>query len=527
VGVVADISRARLTTDRPGIGRLTRVSWILVGLTAVAAGLRFARLGHQSFWYDESFTVLLVHHSPARMLGLLPQTELTPPLYYCVLWVWAHIFGFGEVGLRSLSALAGVATVFAMYAAGAKLISPRVGLVAAALSCFNPLLIWYSQEARSYALLILLAALSLLAFAGARLPNPSSRQLLAWALLASLTLLTHYYAVVAVVPQAVWLLWVHRGERRVLLAIAAVGAVGLALVPLAINQQPKADWIPLRALDRRLSQIAPQFLLGTGAPARTILKLGGAAAVLLSGVLLVRRADPSERRTGLLAGGLALAGFLIALGLVAVGIDQLITRNLVLALIPLIVLIAAGLGARRAGILGLLGASTLCMVGLVAAIAVAVDWRLQRPNWQGLAGAIGAGEPSPGGRAILFQDTPLMYPLPLYMPGLRFIRAPGAWVREFDVIAATHSPREGWFCWWGSTCNVRRSRLDRSIRLRGFPRHGAIVRFEEFLVLRLRSSRPVLVRQADVSAAFRRSAKNVPFYSLMVQPQHRVHVAKP
>ena len=102
----------------------------------------------------------LVHHSPGQMLGLLPRTELTPPFYYCVAWVWARVFGFGEAGLRSLSALAGVATVPAAYAAARTLISRRAGWVAAALVACNPLLIWYSQEARSYAVLVLLATLS-------------------------------------------------------------------------------------------------------------------------------------------------------------------------------------------------------------------------------------------------------------------------------------------------------------------------------------------------------------------------------
>ena len=50
------------------------------------------------------------------MLGLLPQNETTPPLFYCVAWVWARVFGFGEFALRSLPALAGVATVPVMYA---------------------------------------------------------------------------------------------------------------------------------------------------------------------------------------------------------------------------------------------------------------------------------------------------------------------------------------------------------------------------------------------------------------------------
>lgn len=49
----------------------------VIALTVVAALLRFWRLGHQSFWYDEAFTSTLVHHSAGTMLGLLPRTELT------------------------------------------------------------------------------------------------------------------------------------------------------------------------------------------------------------------------------------------------------------------------------------------------------------------------------------------------------------------------------------------------------------------------------------------------------------------
>jgi uncharacterized membrane protein len=71
-------------------------------LTILAAVLRFAGIGHQGFWFDEGNTALLVHFSPGQMLGLIPQSESTPPLYYCVAWIWARVFGFGEAPLRSL-----------------------------------------------------------------------------------------------------------------------------------------------------------------------------------------------------------------------------------------------------------------------------------------------------------------------------------------------------------------------------------------------------------------------------------------
>ncbi len=72
----------------------------IVLLTLLGAVLRFVCIGHQGFWYDESYTVELLRYSPGRMLGQLPHVESTPPLYYCVAWLWARIFGFGPAGLK-------------------------------------------------------------------------------------------------------------------------------------------------------------------------------------------------------------------------------------------------------------------------------------------------------------------------------------------------------------------------------------------------------------------------------------------
>jgi 4-amino-4-deoxy-L-arabinose transferase-like glycosyltransferase len=476
---------------------------IVAGLTVLAGVLRFVRIGHQSFWYDESFTVLLVHHSASGMLGLLPRTELTPPLYYIFAWPWARIFGYGEAGLRSLSALAGVATIPAIYGAGAKLISRRAGLSAAAIASCSPLLIWYSQEARSYALLMLFATLSLLAFAHARLPQPSARWLGAWALAASATLATHYFGVLAVVPEAVWLLWVHRRDRRVLLAVAAVAAVGLGLLPIALSQRPQASWISPWRLDLRLGQIAPQYLLGTGAPGRTWLELAGAMAVLLA-ALLARRADARERRGAIIAGALAVSGLLLSLVLLVAGVDELITRNTIVVLIPVIVLVSGGFGARRAGILGLAGVATLCVVGLIASIGVAADPNLQRPDWRALARTIGSDRPTRVGRAILMQRYVFLMPLALDMPGLRFIKPRGELVNELDVIAI-ETPSGGWFCWWGSACNLLSSKLDTSIRVPGFHRYGPVLRVNQFSILRLRSKATVRLTPKLVARALARA----------------------
>src|SRR5918992_3158863 len=186
---------------------------MLVALTVAGAILRFATLGLQSFSGDEGVTVALVEMGLGDMLDAIPDSESTPPLYYLLAWLWTQVAGTGEAGIRSLSALLGTAAIPVAYAAGRELVSLRAGLVAAALTAANPLLVWYSQEARAYALLVLLAGLSLWLL-GRCLANGRRRDLVLWALVSALALLTHYYAAFVVVPEAVWLVAGMAAPRR-------------------------------------------------------------------------------------------------------------------------------------------------------------------------------------------------------------------------------------------------------------------------------------------------------------------------
>ncbi len=470
----------------------------VAAVTVLGAVLRLYRLGHQGFWFDEGNTALLVHFSPGKMLGLIPQSESTPPLYYCVAWVWARIFGYDEVGLRSLSALAGIVLIPVVYAAGAKLVSRRAGLIAAALAAGNPLLIWYSQEARSYQLLALLSAVSLLAFAHA-LAQPGGRSLTAWVVACALALATHYYASLIVVPEAIWLLFVHRHRRPVQAAFAVVALCGLGLIPLAVSQHGtgRSNWIAHAPFGRRLGQVVPQFAAGFAGPAHGVLEPVAIAIVIFSLVLLALRSDAVSRRGALVAGGIALTGFLISLALVVVGFDDLITRNLLSIWAPAALLVAGGLAAARAAVLGVLTTLALCAIGVSTAVGVAFDRSLERPDWRVVAGALGDHAP-PGGRAILVQHYRDLLPLSLYEPGLGFWPGRSARaVRELDVVSFTSPPSAG-FCWWGSACNLWPSRMQASYPVAGFrvvsERHEL-----QFTILRMVASRPVRLTPAEVS----------------------------
>jgi mannosyltransferase len=472
----------------------------VAGLTLLAAVLRFYRLGHQGFWFDEGNTALLVHFSPGKMLGLIPQTESTPPLYYCVAWVWARVFGYSETGLRSLSAVCGVVLVPVVYSGGAKLISRRAGVIAAAFAASSPLLIWYSQEARSYEMLALLSGLSLLAFAYAR-ADPTPRALAFWVVASALALATHYYAVLAVVPEAVWLLWIHRTRRPVQIAFAVVGLCGLGLIPLAISQHGtgRGNWISNAPFWRRLGQIVPQFSSGFEGPAHGVFEPLAIAIVVLSLVLLLTRSPPEARRGALLAGGLALAGFVLSLILVAVGFDDLLTRNMLGIWSACALLVAGGLSVPRPRFLGAIGAVVLCVMGVTTAAGFAFDRNYERPDWRVVAQALGTHAP-PGGRAILVQHYRDLLPLSLYVPGLKFWRGgQPVRVREFDVVSFT-SPASAGFCWWGSACNLWPSRTQSSYPIAGF-RPVSERRVLQFTVIRMVASRPVRVTPAEVSRA--------------------------
>ncbi len=241
----------------------------VAALTILAAALRLYRIGHQGLWFDEAYTVMLVKLPFAKLLSTVPKTESTPYLYYLLAWVWTHIFGRGASDLRALSALVGTAVVPIGYLATAKLTANRrAALIVAALATFNPLLIWYSQEARAYELLVLMSACTLLAFAYVR-EAPTRGRFAAWAVVCGLALATHYDAALVVVPEAIWLLVEYRHRLGAWLSVAFVAACGGGLLPLLIaqNNRHNTTWITKAPLNDRLGQILPQFFLGTGSHA--------------------------------------------------------------------------------------------------------------------------------------------------------------------------------------------------------------------------------------------------------------------
>lgn len=118
---------------------------------------------NQSFWLDEGINVYYASKlSLVDFITKYPYGDFHPVGYFLMLWPLVHQFGVNEIAIRLLSVLFGVASVWLLFQLAKELFTRKVAIIASLLFAFNPLHIYYSTEARMYALATFAVVLSLL-----------------------------------------------------------------------------------------------------------------------------------------------------------------------------------------------------------------------------------------------------------------------------------------------------------------------------------------------------------------------------
>jgi hypothetical protein len=432
--------RARVISARSVDWDLTPAAWIVVAATAIAALLRFSTLGHQSLWVDEATTVHEVGRSFGGMLSSVAHNEATPPLYFACAWVWTRIFSSDAVGIRSLSAVLGTATIPVVYLCGRELISRWAGAIGACLTAISPYMLWYSQEARAYMMLAFFSGLSLL-FTARSQRTAARSDLGVWAVVSALALATHFFAVLLVLPEGLWLVWRLR-SRAATVAFAAVIVVEAALSPLALSDasHPLDSWIGGLSLHDRIQGISVDF----GASQLYVTSalrwgLWGAFVLVVAMVALAVLSTPARRRGLALPAGLAAVIIGVPVLGAVVGVDYLLSRNLTPAWIPLIVVVGGVVGAERSRPFGLALLAGVAMLFIWGDVRISTDAGLQKSNFREAARVLG---PATVPRAILLYDGNIgEEPLALYLTGTHFSfsgaipSGPRLALREIDVVA--------------------------------------------------------------------------------------------
>jgi hypothetical protein len=208
---------------------------LVVGaITLLGFALRVNQLAVPSFWWDDSYATMVASGSLRDIVATLAREDFHPPLHYFLLHYWLRLVGTSEFSLRYLSVIAGVLAIPAAWIAGRRIFGPLAGVLAATLFALSPYLWYYSQEARMFALVPVLATLAVYFCArGAR----ESRRLdwLGYTAIVLLGVYDFYYF--AFVPLACGL-WVILGQRRA----SVRGAWCVSTVATALLYLP---WLPI------------------------------------------------------------------------------------------------------------------------------------------------------------------------------------------------------------------------------------------------------------------------------------------
>jgi mannosyltransferase len=212
----------------------------------VAALLRWPSLNAQSLWIDEIYSVEVTRWP----LDVVLRVQDGHPPLYALLQILVGSFVPEELSGRVISAVAGVIGVGLLVHLGTTLWGRRVGLVAGLLLACSPLHVWYSQEGRMYALVVMLAISSSIFLV--RAMRHGGAAWLAFAIASLCGIFTHYLYAGLVLAQGVFLLVEARMAARLLAGLAAAVAVAIAVVPVLgpeattfVGDQRGFEWMAL------------------------------------------------------------------------------------------------------------------------------------------------------------------------------------------------------------------------------------------------------------------------------------------
>ncbi len=260
--------------------------------TLLVLVLGFLFLGDKSFWLDEATTARLIDLDWSGLRKAIESTETNQAVYYLLLKIWAGIGGDGELWLRSFSVLCAAAAVPAVAVLGRSLFSERVGLFAGLLLALNPVVLFYAQEARGYAMVMLLVTLATYAFVRL-VKRPTTAVAVAFVVLSALAAYVHFFAILVTGAQLASLVMLRNSPVRWTLVAQCVGVLGVLLLPIVyVSATPNTglNWVG----EPNLDVLVDHLKLQTGG---TLQLLAYSAIGVIGLVTLARLLRPPSSQT--------------------------------------------------------------------------------------------------------------------------------------------------------------------------------------------------------------------------------------
>lgn len=256
---------------------------LVAGFLCLGAFLRIYNFWTPDLWIDEYVTWWGVAPGDWADVGRRVTSYFgTPPLYYFIVKLSTDLLGVGALSLRLPSILFGIGVLGLLYPLGMRIFHDRhAALLALAIFAVNEQLIWYSQKARAYALILFCTMLSFLFYVSLLQAEKLSYRI-GYVLATVVVCYTHYLFGFVVVIQLLHLFWA-RGyswltSRRwqltfLLLALLCLPG-GIQFLSL-LGKRELADWLPprgmgyavklaIRFLQPRIFPVAALVLLAIG-----------------------------------------------------------------------------------------------------------------------------------------------------------------------------------------------------------------------------------------------------------------------
>lgn len=207
------------------------IDWqaLLVPLTILAMILASVRAFFPGWgtplWLDETYTAVIATQRDVPHLIDWCLHELSGPVYYSLMWSWAHMFGASATSLRIPSLICAVATPLLILWKGHP--SRDVRMLWAVLVALWLPGVTFPSEARPYALLMLLSTAQAILFYRL-IETGGRRNAFAWALVSATLLLTHYHTFPVTGAQGLIYLVLRRHE------LTKTWPAALAFVPVPL-----------------------------------------------------------------------------------------------------------------------------------------------------------------------------------------------------------------------------------------------------------------------------------------------------
>ncbi len=213
--------------------------WALLVITGVAFLLRMANLGSQSLWRDEVDAIRFSSWALKDLIDGLTQQGHNGPLFFLLLRPWRMVTGSSEFALRYPSAFMGALTVPLGYILARELgFSRRIGILSALLLATSPYLVWYGQEAKMYAFLVVMVMLAFIAYLKAL--THQNKNLIWWVVFVISTSISFYLHILAPLMLLVYglvaLLYPTQLRRHWQAWLISIACLTVPYIPLVIWQ---------------------------------------------------------------------------------------------------------------------------------------------------------------------------------------------------------------------------------------------------------------------------------------------------